>query len=72
MTEAGAGSVTLRYAEPDEQAAPDTDVALLASGFATVTALSPVCEQHEPTLLELVAGGDLAEDRPTDAVSRRG
>ena len=45
VTEIGAGYVSLRYSEPDEQAADGTDVALLRGGHATVSVLEPLGER---------------------------
>lgn len=46
VTERGHGHVTLEYRAPDEEATPGTDVALISDGFATVTALAPVCARE--------------------------
>jgi 5'-nucleotidase len=46
VTERGQGHVTLDYRAPDEEATPGTDVALISEGFATVTALAPVCARE--------------------------
>jgi 5'-nucleotidase len=42
--EVGEGFVTLTFSEVGEDPAPDSDVALLRQGWATVTALSAPCE----------------------------
>jgi 5'-nucleotidase len=44
VTEVGEGYVSLAFAEIDETGEPDSDAALLAEGYATITAMSPVCE----------------------------
>ena len=40
------GYVTLEYRANDASAAPGTDVALIRDGYATFTALDPVCESR--------------------------
>lgn len=42
--ESGEGFVTMTFREVDAEPAPDTDVALLREGWATVTALRAPCE----------------------------
>jgi len=44
LTEVGKGYVKLSYAEGDGQVEPDSDAALLAAGYATVTPLCAPCE----------------------------
>ena len=44
VTEIEQGYVELTFAEIDPRGEPDSDAVLLSQGFATVTALSPVCE----------------------------
>ena len=48
VTEVGKGYVAMEYRAVDAEGEPGTDVALVAEGFATYTALSPVCEAHAP------------------------
>lgn len=38
--------MTLEYKANDDQAEPGTDVALIRDGYATFTALDPVCESR--------------------------
>ena len=56
VTETGAGYVSLRYSEPQEHAAPDTDVALLRDGHATVTVLEPLGERRRDLHLGELVG----------------
>jgi 5'-nucleotidase len=44
VAEAGEGYVKLSFSSPDEKAPPGSDAALLAEGYATVTALQPTGE----------------------------
>jgi 5'-nucleotidase len=44
VTELNEDYVSLEFADLDPKQEPGTDAALLADGWATVTALSPVCE----------------------------
>ena len=44
IAESGEGYVKLAYIEPAEEAPPDSDAALLAEGYATITALQPTAE----------------------------
>jgi 5'-nucleotidase len=44
VTEIDQGQVVVSYREIDPSGEPDRDAALLAQGFATVTALLPGCE----------------------------
>ena len=44
VTELGEGYVEVSYSEIDPSSEPGTDAALVAEGWATVTALAPVCE----------------------------
>ena len=60
VTEAGRGYVAMEYRAVEAEGEPGTDVALLAEGYATFTALSPVCEAHTPgaeVLSELLPAG---------------
>lgn len=59
VTEVGTGYVSLRYSAPEEDAAHDTDVALLAAGYATLTVLDPIGERLEADL------GSLADLSPS-------
>ena len=49
VTEAGKGYVAMEYRAVDAEGEPGTDVALVAEGYATYTALSPVCEAEAPS-----------------------
>ncbi|MDQ2677577.1 MAG: 5'/3'-nucleotidase SurE [Actinomycetota bacterium] len=64
VTETGAGYVSLRYSEPQERAAADTDVALLRDGHATVTVLEPLGERRTELDLRALDGvlGHLGTD----------
>src|SRR5262245_11821856 len=55
VAEAGEGFVKLAYAEPAESAPAGSDAALLADGFATLTALMATSELHLPELDDLLA-----------------
>ena len=44
QVESGEGYVKLNYTEPTEEAPPDSDAALLAEGYATITVLQPTAE----------------------------
>jgi len=46
VTEVDGSYVTLEYKENDAHGDPGTDVALVAEGYATFTALDPVCESR--------------------------
>jgi 5'-nucleotidase len=46
----GSGFVPVTFSEPEEEPAPDTDLALLRRGWATVTALRGPCEGELPDL----------------------
>ncbi|HKA69357.1 MAG TPA: 5'/3'-nucleotidase SurE [Actinomycetes bacterium] len=46
VVEVGEGYVQLTVADLDPTDDPDTDAALLAAGYATVTLLNPLCEQE--------------------------
>jgi 5'-nucleotidase len=51
IAEVGQGYVQLGVATGDEpEHEPDTDAGLLAAGFATVTALQPICEREDVNL----------------------
>lgn len=62
VTEIGQGYVGLTFAEVDPDGAPDSDAVLLAQGFATITALSPVCEATEVDLSRIAASGRWGSD----------
>jgi 5'-nucleotidase len=51
--EVGEGFVTLTFSEVEEDPAPDSDVALLRQGWATVTALRFPCEAADVELAGL-------------------
>jgi len=55
VTEVGTGYVTMRYEAPTDEAEPGTDVALLASGYATITTLRPFCEHADVGLEHLLS-----------------
>jgi len=55
VTEVGEGYVNLAFAEVDEAGEPGSDAVLLAAGYATITALSPVCEADGVDLDDLTA-----------------
>ena len=55
VAESGEGFVKLAYAEPAEAAPAGSDAALLAEGFATVTALQATAELHVAELDDLLA-----------------
>jgi 5'-nucleotidase len=50
VTEEGAGWVRLAYEPGDDDREPGTDAALLDDGYATLTALVAVCEDHPADL----------------------
>jgi 5'-nucleotidase len=54
IVDAGEGWVKLDYTEPPEEAPADSDAALLAAGFATVTALRPTAESVDENLASLL------------------
>lgn len=53
VREAGEGFVTLTFSEVPDEPEPDTDVALLREGWATMTALRAPCEDPGVELPEL-------------------
>lgn len=53
VTEQGQGYVSLSFVEIDPTGEPGSDATLLAEGWATVTALKPVCEQALDSLDEI-------------------
>ena len=55
VAESGEGFVKLAYTEPVQAAPPGSDAALLALGYATLTALQPTAELHVAQLDELLA-----------------
>ena len=61
MTELDHGRVVVSYREIDPSGEPESDAALLAQGFATVTALLPACEATGIGLPCLVEDVDLAK-----------
>ena len=60
ILESGKGYVVTGFSEVDVSAEPDSDAALLAGGWATLTALRPVCSAGDINLRDLV-GDVLAE-----------
>jgi 5'-nucleotidase len=57
IAERGSGYFTVELSEIDVHAEPDSDAALLAAGWATVTALHPVCAASDVDL-DLLLGAD--------------
>ena len=55
VAESGAGYVKLAYEESQAASDPDTDVAMLATDWATYTPLRPVCAADVPDLADLGA-----------------
>jgi 5'-nucleotidase len=53
VVETGRGYVKMGVQETGHEPEPDSDVALLAAGYATVTALEPSCERSDVPLPEL-------------------
>jgi 5'-nucleotidase len=53
VTERGEGHVALTFTEIKPTGEPNSDAALLASGWATITALRPVCEADDHDLKTL-------------------
>jgi len=47
VTEVGHGYVHLEYSEVDPVSEPHSDAGLLAHGWATLTPLKPLCEDHQ-------------------------
>jgi len=50
IAEVGEDHVRLQIVDVDAEREPDTDAALLAEGWATLTALQPICEASYPPL----------------------
>jgi 5'-nucleotidase len=50
VAERGEDHLRLAIADSQELAPPESDFALLAAGFATVTGIQPVTESHLPDL----------------------
>lgn len=57
VADSGDGFVKVAYTEPTEQAPPDSDAALLAQGFATITGLQPTSEVTGGADRELALSG---------------
>ncbi len=55
VAERGEGYVKVALAEIDAEYEPGTDAALLAAGYATITALQAVCEAGTVRVPELAA-----------------
>lgn len=53
VVESGLGYVKIGLVETGHEPEPDSDIALLAQGYATITALRPVCEESHLALPEL-------------------
>jgi 5'-nucleotidase len=53
VTEVGHGYVHLEYSEIDPVREPDSDAGLLAHGWAVLTPLKPLCEDHQLDLTGL-------------------
>ncbi len=60
ILESGKGYVVTGFSEVDTSSEPDSDAALLAAGWATLTALRPVCQAGDVDLRSLV--GDFLTD----------
>ncbi|HVE24243.1 MAG TPA: 5'/3'-nucleotidase SurE [Sporichthya sp.] len=56
ILKSGEGFVQIGLSEIDPTSEPDSDAALLARGWATLTALRPVCEAADVDIAGLVAG----------------
>ena len=56
LTETGEGYVKLDYAAPEGELEPGTDVAVLADGAASVTALRAVCEAGDVDVAGMLQG----------------
>jgi 5'-nucleotidase len=55
MIERGEGWVRTRIADPERAVDPDSDAAQVEDGFASVTALRPLCTAHPPDVSLLLA-----------------
>ncbi|MGH7685544.1 MAG: 5'/3'-nucleotidase SurE [Candidatus Dormibacteria bacterium] len=53
VVESGLGYVKIGMVETGHEPEPDSDIALLQQGYATITALRPVCEDSQVALTEL-------------------
>jgi 5'-nucleotidase len=53
VVESGLGYVKIGLGQTGHEPEPDSDIALLAEGYATLTAIRPVCEQPHVELPEL-------------------
>ena len=53
VVETGLGYVKIGLGDTGREPEPDSDIALLAAGYATITAIRPVCEQSHIVLVEL-------------------
>ena len=60
IAEIGEGFVRLGVADEQADAEPGSDAALVAAGYASVTALRPLCDQHDVALgaVTALAGGE--------------
>lgn len=56
VTEVGHGYVGLEYSDVDPTTEPGSDATLLAHGWACVTALVPLCEDHTADLSPVESG----------------
>ncbi|TMC46785.1 MAG: 5'/3'-nucleotidase SurE [Chloroflexi bacterium] len=66
ITEVAHGYVRVAVADLDAEREPGTDATMLAAGFATVTALEPICERHaELPGIPHAGRGDVSD--PADA-----
>ena len=61
ILESGKGYVVTGMSEIDVSSEPESDAALLTAGWATLTALRPVCQAGDVRLRELV--GDVLDDQ---------
>jgi hypothetical protein len=67
VTDIGQGYVQLGVAaEEDPEHEPGTDAALVAAGYATVTALDPICERDDVELPGISRPGDEELSASTD------
>jgi 5'-nucleotidase len=67
IAEVGEGFVRLGVADEQAHAEPGSDAALVAAGYASVTALRPLCDQHD---VELGAVAALSGDEARRAGAR--
>ena len=63
IAEVGEGYVKVAVADVDAELEPDTDAALLAAGYASITPLVPICEAVHEELAWLTSTGALQAPR---------